>query len=103
LKYRPEWPSSGFISLEAARNWVQTFVSWYNNKHRHNKIDFVTPVQRQRGKDKVILSSRELVLEKAKKANPLRWSREVRNCQPARPVSLNLEKESINSEQQNVA
>jgi putative transposase len=103
LKYRPEWPSSGFISLEAARDWVQTFVNWYNNKHRHSKINFVTPAQRHRGEDKVILASRELVLEKAKKAKPLRWSREVRNCQPAGPVSLNPEKESINSEQQNVA
>ena len=103
LKYRPEWPSSGFISLEAARDWVQTFVDWYNNKHRHSKINFVTPAQRHRGEDKAILASRKLVLEKAKKANPLRWSREVRNCQPAGPVSLNPEKESINSEQQNVA
>jgi putative transposase len=88
LKYRPEWPSSGFISLEAARDWVQTFVSWYNNKHRHSKLNFVTPPQRHRGEDKVTLASRELVLKKAKKTNPLRWSREVRNCQPAGPVAL---------------
>jgi putative transposase len=51
----------------------------------------------------VLLASRELILEKAKNANPLRWSREVRNCQQAGPVSLNPEKESINSEQKDVA
>jgi transposase InsO family protein len=62
LKYRPEWPSSGFVSLEAARDWVQNFVDWYNNKHRHSKINFVTPAQRHRGEDKVILEKRELVL-----------------------------------------
>jgi hypothetical protein len=27
--------------------------------------------------------------------NPLRWSGEVRNCQPTGPISLNLMKESI--------
>jgi len=103
LKYRPEWPSSGFASLDAARDWVQKFVDWYNNKHRHSKINFVTPAQRHRGEDKMILASRELVLEKAKKAHPLRWSRDVRNCQPAGPVSLNPEKESTNNKQKNVA
>ena len=103
LKYRPEWPSSGFESLEAARDWVQKFVDWYNNKHRHSKLNFVTPEQRHQGEDKAILESRELVLEMAKRANPLRWSRDVRNCQPAGPVSLNPEKESVKNEQKEVA
>jgi len=103
LKYRPEWPSSGFVGLEAARDWVQNFVEWYNNKHRHSKINFVTPAQRHRGEDKVILEHRKLVLERKREADPLRWSRGVRNCQPAGPVSLNPEKESINSEQKDVA
>jgi putative transposase len=26
LKYRPEWPSYGFASLDAARDWMQKFV-----------------------------------------------------------------------------
>jgi len=57
-------PSSGFGSLEVARDWVQMFVEWYNNKHRHSKINFVTPAQRHYGEDKAILANRELVLEK---------------------------------------
>nr|MBL0711393.1 transposase [Colwellia sp.] len=103
LKYRPEWPSSGFVNLDSARDWVQNFVDWYNNKHRHSKINFVTPAQRHRGDDKEILENRKSVLEKAKKANPLRWSREVRNCEPSGSVSLNPEKESIKNEQKEVA
>lgn len=82
---------SGFVGLEAARDWVQNFVEWYNNKHRHSKINFVTPAQRHRGEDRVILENRKLVLEKKREADPLRWSRGVRNCQPAGPVSLNQE------------
>jgi len=33
----------------------------------------------------------------------LRWSGDVRNCQPAGPVSLNQEKESIKKEHEKVA
>lgn len=36
LKYRPEWPSSGFVCLAEARDWVRHFVGWYNNEHRHS-------------------------------------------------------------------
>jgi hypothetical protein len=103
LKYRPEWPFSGFLRFELARDRVQNFVDWYNNKHRHSKINFVTPEQRHRDEDEVILGKKGLVVERAKEANPLRWAVEVRNCQATGPVSLNPEKENINSEQEYVA
>ena len=102
LKYRPNWPSSGFASLESARDWVHNFVDWYNNKHRHSKLNFVTPAQRHRGEDKVILAKRKVVMEQAKKANEIRWAGDVRNCEVEGPVSLNPEKENV-KEQQNKA
>ena len=43
LKYCPQWPSDGFASLEAAREWVRDFMAWYNEEHRHSRIRFVTP------------------------------------------------------------
>ena len=46
-KYRPEYPSGPFASLEAARDWMSWFVSWYNNVHLHSSISFVTPGDRQ--------------------------------------------------------
>ncbi|GEM_PF-1891596 len=33
LKYTPAWPGKPFESLEAARAWVQEFVTWYNGVH----------------------------------------------------------------------
>ncbi len=42
LKYVPNWPSSGFSSFEIAREWVMSFVHWYNNEHRHSGIRYVT-------------------------------------------------------------
>jgi len=89
LKYRPEWPSSGFVSLSEARDWVENFTHWYNNKHRHSKLNFVTPEQRHAGKDREILEKRKVVLEAAKEINPNRWSKGVRNCEPIGVVTLN--------------
>ena len=89
LKYRPDWPSSGFKTLEAARDWVQGVVDWYNNEHKHSKLNFVTPAPRHAGEDVQILINRKAVLEKAKSLSPLRWSKEVRNCSPVAATTLN--------------
>ena len=66
LKYTPAWPRRRFASLEEARHWVQTFVTWYNTEHRRNSIRFVTPQQRHEGNDTTILSARSKLYEVAK-------------------------------------
>lgn len=93
LKYRPEWPSSGFASLSDARDWVQNFNDWYNTEHRHSKLNFVTPAQRHAGLDGALLLKRKQVLEAAKAARPDRWSKGVRNCEPVGAVTLNPEEQ----------
>ena len=92
LKYRPQWPSNGFASLKEAREWVQAFVTWYNEEHKHSQLNFVTPAERRAGNDKEILEKRKKVLEAAKARNPNRWSQEIRNCEPLGSVELNPEK-----------
>ncbi len=89
MKYTPAFPSKPFDSLEAAREWVNGFVQWYNEEHRHSGIQFVTPAERHRGKDVVILAKRKAVYEVAKARNPGRWSRETRNWESAGAVWLN--------------
>jgi putative transposase len=32
LKYVPAWPSSGFVDLDEARQWVESFSRWYNEE-----------------------------------------------------------------------
>ena len=93
LKYRPEWPSSGFYSLSDARDWVENFSGWYNNEHRHSKLNFVTPAQRHAGQDRELLLKRKQVLETARAARPDRWSKDVRNCEPVGAVTLNPEEQ----------
>lgn len=42
-KYRPNYPTNTFISIDAARQWVATFVRWCNEDYRHSAIRHVTP------------------------------------------------------------
>lgn len=93
LKYTPAYPGKPFASLEAARQWVEGFVTWYNTEHRHSGIRFVTPAQRHAGTDCRILAQRATVYEHAKKARPDRWrGRPIRNWTPAGTAWLNPEK-----------
>ena len=89
LKYTPAYPDGPFEDLDAARAWVARFVPWYNEQHLHSAIQFVTPGQRHRGEDPALLRQRVAVYEAARARNPIRWSGDIRNWQPAAPVSLN--------------
>ncbi len=97
MKYTPAFPSKPFESLAAARGWVHDFVHWYNEKHRHSAIQFVTPAQRHRSEDQAILAKRKDLYEAAKGRHPQRWSGEIRNWEPVGQVWLNPE----NSEKAN--
>jgi transposase InsO family protein len=89
LKYRPEYPSLPFSSLEEAQCWVEGFVRWYNTEHRHSAIRFVTPQVRHAGAESQVLLKRKEVYEAAKRRNPGRWSRNTRNWSPIVEVILN--------------
>ncbi len=88
LKYNVGYPKS-FESLEEARKWVARFVHWYNNEHRHSRIKYVTPMQRHTGEDKEILKKRKRTYEEARRRNPHRWSRGIRNWDHIDTVYLN--------------
>ncbi len=95
LKYVPDYPSRPFESLEAAQQWVHTFVQWYNESHRHSAIGFVTPAERHEVKNHAILEARTAVYEKAREAHPARWSGAIRNWTPITEVWLNPDHEKI--------
>lgn len=93
LKYCPQWPAEGFATLDDARVWVREFIKWYNHHHCHSRIRFVTPAQRHRGEDKMILKKRHEVYEQARQKRPERWSGNTRNWEPVGAVNLNPERE----------
>lgn len=90
-KYRPDFPSKPFASLEEARTWATSFVRWYNTEHLHSSINFVTPDDRHAGRHVGILKARELVYAAAKQRHPERWAADTRDWSPVQTVSLNPE------------
>ena len=100
MKYCPAYPQQAFENLMAARQWVGTFVHWYNEEHRHSAISFVTPSQRHAGLDAALLEQRITVYAAAKEKHPERWSGAARNWQPVRVVHLNPEKQTKESSNQ---
>jgi len=88
-KYRPDFPSRPFISLEEARAWVASFVRWYNTEHLHSSISFVTPDDRHAGCDVRLLANRERVYARARSRKPQRWSGKTRDWTRVHTVTLN--------------
>lgn len=93
LKYVPQWPSSGFKNVEEARVWVDKFIRWYNQEHRHSGIGYVTPEQRHTVEDRELLARRDALYQAARSENPKRWSGPTRNWQRKDVVMLNSERE----------
>jgi hypothetical protein len=71
------------------------FVHWYNDEHRHSGIGYVTPSQRHAGEDRGLLAGRHEVYQRARQANPRRWTRQTRNWRPVGVVTLNPERDAI--------
>lgn len=103
LKYRPEYPEQPFSGLAATRDWVTSFVGWYNQEHLHSAIKFITPDQRHAGQDEEILELRKAVYQQAKRKNPNRWSREIRNWDAIKEVYLNPETSEIKAAEKEAA
>lgn len=93
-KYRPEFPTAGFADLDAARLWAAGFVRWYNHDHRHGSIRYVAPAQRHAGRDGALLAARHALYQRAREANPRRWSGRTRDWTPVGAVTLNPEREA---------
>lgn len=103
LKYAPSYPAAGFQDLEAARAWVERFVTWYNTEHLHSAIALVTPDDRHHGRDIAILDNRRSVYAAARLAHPRRWTGPIRPwCRPT-TVTLNPERIIIPSPKFEVA
>ena len=64
LKYRPSFPEQ-FGCLADARAWMRTFVTWYNQEHRHSGIGLLTPAMVHGGQAAEVLEARHEVMQAA--------------------------------------
>ena len=89
VKYRPEFPVKGFISVEAARTWMLGLARWYRYSHRHSGIRFLTPHQLHVGEAGSILENRRMVYVDARSRMPWRWTGKTRDWSMPGEVWLN--------------
>jgi putative transposase len=95
LKYCPAYPRQPFVDRSAARGWVEAFVQWYNTRHLHSAIRFVTPDDRHAGRDTALLRARRAVYLLARSRTPARWSGAVRIWEPINAVRLNPDQTEV--------
>jgi putative transposase len=72
MKYRPEFPDR-FGSQEHGLSFCRFFFDWYNTRHHHSGLGFLTPAQVHHGLADGALAHRQLVLTRAHAAHPERF------------------------------
>ena len=86
LKYRPDFPQR-FGSIEDGRSFCRTFFRWYNEKHYHSGIGFMTPSSVHYGEDRRIQDRRHETLLEAYRRNPERFTKRP-PVPPSRPQAV---------------
>lgn len=104
LKYRPDFPQR-FGCIEDARTHCQAFFPWYNERHRHSGIGYMTPAAMHYGQAQTLFNQRAKTLDAAFVANPKRFKG---NCPqpPSLPVAAWInppKKEPITTKNQSIA
>jgi putative transposase len=93
MKYRPNYPGT-FNDLQAARNWVSTYVSWYNTHHCHSGIALFTPDQVHNGTWNQQWARRDHVLQAYYNTHPERFRARPHTKSPSPIVGINLPAEN---------
>lgn len=75
-KYRPEFPDR-FATNDQAKAFGREFFTWYNTKHHHSGIGFVTPEQLHHAEAEQIMNARAATLARAFEAHPNRFKRRL--------------------------
>lgn len=86
-KYICGYPKN-FSSLEHAREWFATFIDWYNTKHKHSGLGYVTPNQKRNGQHHAIFANRNTVIADAKAKYPERWGNRNTKHYEASPAEV---------------
>lgn len=87
LKTRLGMPER-FESVDHAREFIAKFVDWYNNEHLHGSLDFLTPHQVHFGNGEQVQTARNLILERHRKQNLVRFGSRFRTFQVPKVVEL---------------
>lgn len=87
-----------FTTIDDAKYWVADFLDWYNDRHLHSSIAFVTPNQKHFGLADQIIAARNEVKRKAFEEKRIRWSSKMAKIVSPQVVLLNPSLETLELE-----
>jgi putative transposase len=90
LKYRPDFPDR-FGSLQDARSFLLDFFQWYNTRHHHSGLAWMTPFDVHYGRAQARFAARAAALRQAFEVTPERFVRGV-PTPPALPRAVWINK-----------
>jgi len=88
MKYDVSYPGK-FDTISSAREWFAGFVHNYNTAHSHSGLNYMTPMQVRNGEYLSIVKKRNKTMLEAKKLNPIRWGKKVKQLPEEHVVYLN--------------
>lgn len=88
MKYRPNYPGT-FTTLDQARDWLNTYTTWYNQHHRHSGIALFTPDQVHTGHWQHLWTQRDHAMHTYYTRHPERFRRPPHTPAPPGHVGIN--------------
>jgi len=89
MKYRPNYPRT-FTNIDAARTWVNSYVPWYNQQHRHSGIALFTPADVHSGAWMQRWQQRDQAQQAYYDTHPERFRNRPHTKSPSSIVGINL-------------
>ena len=89
MKYRPNYPGM-FTTIDAARTYVDWYVPWYNQNHKHSGIALFSPDEVHDGTWRHAWTRRDTIQQAYYEQHPERFRRRPRTPAPADLVGINL-------------
>jgi putative transposase len=93
MKYRPNYPCT-FTDVDAARAWVDSYVPWYNQQHRHSGIALFTASEVHNGTWVQRWQQRDQAQQAYYNSHPERFRNRPHTKAPSPIVGINLPTES---------
>ena len=91
MKYRPNYPGT-FATIEQARAYVEWYVPWYNQNHKHSGIALFSPNEVHDGTWHHAWTRRDATQQAYYDKHPERFRRPPHTPAPADIVGINLPK-----------
>lgn len=96
MKYRPNYPGI-FDTIEQARAFMDAYVPWYNQHHKHSGIALFSPDQVHDGSWRHLWQNRQRVQQAYYQANPERFRDRPHTPMPAGCVGINTPTERLHA------